>query len=217
MQCETVVRTIVQSFTQGRSSNPFELPHVHATGQLEALSTLPNRNRLVVLAPSATLQVRLLLLYGCNQSHGLGHVPEQQRMCTKAECRNIWRRMWQVRRARHRPGVFAAMPRLVMQVGLARELLFKYNWASEAANTIILPLGTARTDTLAAALATAAADARSQNVDLRRQPYELEVDVASRVPLSAEELAVRQAEEDAKRAAEEVRLLVLVPFSSWPR
>jgi hypothetical protein len=58
----------VQNFTQGKGHNPFELPHVHATGQLEALNTLPNRANLVVLAPTASLEVglarELLFTYG---------------------------------------------------------------------------------------------------------------------------------------------------------
>jgi hypothetical protein len=55
----------MQKFTRGRGGNPFELPHVHATSHVEALSTLPNNNRLVVLAPLASLDsgpARILFL-----------------------------------------------------------------------------------------------------------------------------------------------------------
>jgi hypothetical protein len=129
----------MQSFTQGRGGNPFELPHVHATGHLEALSTLPNRTNLVVLCPSATLEL-----------------------------------------------------------GLARELLFTYGWVSEPSNTIILPFGaaTARGSVAAALAAHAATGGRGREVVL-------DVDLGYRVPLSGEELAAQQAEDEARRAAEQ--------------
>ena len=55
----------MQKFQRGKGANPFELPHVHATSHVEALSTLPNNGRLVVLAPLASLEsgpARILFL-----------------------------------------------------------------------------------------------------------------------------------------------------------
>lgn len=55
----------MQKFTRGRGANPFELPFVHATSHVEALSTLPNNGRIVVLAPQSSLDsgpARILFL-----------------------------------------------------------------------------------------------------------------------------------------------------------
>jgi Beta-Casp domain len=45
----------MQKFARGRGGNPFELPHVHTSSHVEALSTLPNNANLVVLAPLVSL------------------------------------------------------------------------------------------------------------------------------------------------------------------
>ena len=119
----------MQNFTQGKASNPFELPHVRACGNIEALHTLPNRSNMVVLAASAMLDI-----------------------------------------------------------GLARDLLFNYGWAADPANTIILPFGAGRRGSLAALLAK-----HPSAVPRKEGALEVQLELSFRVLLTAEELEARQA------------------------
>lgn len=82
-------------------------------------------------------------------------------------------------------------PLASLSVGVARELFVNCGWASDPANTLLLPLGGGAPGSMAAQLADRAAAGGA------RGPQQLRVEVAWRVPLTDEELRARKAEEEA--------------------
>lgn len=84
-------------------------------------------------------------------------------------------------------------PLASLSVGLARELFINCGWASDPANTLLLPLGADAPGSMASQLA----DFAETGGAAARGPQQLRVEVAWRVPLSDDELQQRKAAEEA--------------------
>lgn len=107
----------MQKFTRGRGANPFELPHVHATSHVEALSTIPNNGRLVVLAPLSSLDsgpARTLFL-DC----GWANNPDNTVILPFGECKAG---SMAARLARYAATTIQSLNPLVIEVDVARRV-----------------------------------------------------------------------------------------------
>jgi hypothetical protein len=104
-------------------------------------------------------------------------------------------------------GLVVLTPSATLETGFSRELLFRYEWLCDPANTVILPFtgGRRMPGILGELQAHVQTDIKVEG------SLVLDVDVSWRMPLAPQEMAALQAEREAQaRAQEEVRPSVLV-------